>query len=143
MPLDQRIAYLKAGMGSNTPRPELVGDHLRGLLYWVWRNSNRFVAGEPLVLPPVETDTTAPIISNVQVSRTNGTITWRWKTDRPALCYVRFADRTPMYRWTPLENSFSTDHVAVGNYADYAVYYQICALGANGVLAEGVLGQVA
>jgi hypothetical protein len=143
MPFDQRIAYLKGGMGSNTPRPEIVGDYLRAMLYWVWRNSNQFIAGEPLVLPPVEADKTAPIISNVQVSRTNGVITWRWKTDRPALCYVRFADRQPMYRWTPLENSFSTDHVAVGNHADYAVYYQICALGSNGVLTEGVLEQFA
>jgi hypothetical protein len=137
MPLADRIAYIKSGMGGSVPRPELVGDHLRGLLYWIWRNSNQFMAGQAADLPAPNTDFAAPVISNVRVTRSGDRLTWTWKTNRPALCYVRFSDRVPMYRWTPLENDFTTDHVAVGKYVDHAVSYQICALGANGVLTEG------
>lgn len=142
MPLADRIAWVKGGMGGSVPRPEIVGEHLRGFLYWIWRNSRQFVEGKPLELPPEETDKAAPVISNVRVTRSGDKLTWTWKTDRPALCYVRFANRVPMYRWTPLENEFTTDHTAVGSHVDHAVSYQICALASNGVLTEGQIATV-
>jgi hypothetical protein len=142
MPLAERITYIKAGLGGSVARPELVGDHLRGLLYWIWRNSNQFMAGQPLELPPAETETVAPVISNVRVVRSGDRLTWTWRTDRPTLCYVRFADRVPMYRWTPLESSFTTDHTATAAHAGEAVNYQICALATNGVLATGTVNTV-
>jgi len=53
MPLDQRIAYLKIRHGRKHATARVSGDHLRGLLYWIWRNSNQYLKGESLVLPPV------------------------------------------------------------------------------------------
>jgi len=47
-----------------------------------------------------------------------------------------------MYRWTPLENGFTTDHTAVAKYANYTVNYQICAMGSNGVISLGPVLQV-
>jgi hypothetical protein len=142
MPLADRIAYVKSGMGGSVARPELVGDHLRALLYWIWRNSRQFLQGRPADIPEPQTDTTAPAITNVRVTRSGDRLTWTFRTDRPALCYVRFADRVPMYRWTPLENTFTAEHTAVGVHASHAVSYQICALGLNGVLAEGAIATV-
>jgi hypothetical protein len=142
LPLQDRIAYVRAGMGGSVARPELVGDALRAVLYWIWRNSKQFIDGRPADIPPPQTDATAPAITNVRVSRSGNRLTWSWRTDRPALCYVRFAQRTPLYRWTPLESGFSTEHTAVASHVDQGVSYQICALGSNGVLTEGAVATV-
>lgn len=136
LPLAERMAYVKAGMGGSVPRPELVGEHLRSVLYWIWRNSSQFVAGQALDLPQPETDRSAPLVSNIRFTRSGSTVTWTWLTDRPSLCYVRFADRLPMYRWTQLESSFGTQHTATARHVDTDVHFQICALGGNGVLTE-------
>jgi hypothetical protein len=135
MSLADRIAYIKGGMGGSVPRPELVGDHLRGVLYWIWRNSSQFIAGVPMDIPAPNTDLGTPLISDVRVTKSGTQLTWTWRTDRPTLCYVRFGDRVPIYRWTALENDFTTTHTAVAKYVDGAVHYQICALGQNGVIS--------
>jgi hypothetical protein len=139
MPLTERIAYVKSGMGGSVSRPELVGDHLRGLLYWIWRNSRQFIAGVPMDIPAPNTDTGSPLISDVRVVKSGTQLTWTWRTDRPTLCYVRFGDRVPMYRFTAVENDFTTTHTAVAKYVDGAVHYQICALGQNGVISLSTL----
>jgi hypothetical protein len=139
LPLAERIAYVKGGMGGSVPRPELVGDHLRGVLYWIWRNSSQFIAGVPMDIPAPNADRGSPLISDVRVTRSGTQLTWTWRTDRPTLCYVRFGDRVPMYRFTAVENDFTTTHTAVAKYVDGAVHYQICALGQNGVISLSTL----
>ena len=62
---DALAAYIQAGMRGTVPRPEITGNDLPDLIYWIRRTS---VAGgyTSIVTPgPDQTDFIAPIISNV------------------------------------------------------------------------------
>jgi hypothetical protein len=103
--------YLQSGMGGSVPRPEITGNDLRDLIYFVRRNSLQGGSLSPVAPGPGSSDVTAPVISNVLVSHTSSTsVTISWSTDKPTLGFVAAGSTIHYNWWSNLENTFSTTH---------------------------------
>ncbi|MBI3291468.1 MAG: hypothetical protein HYZ73_01470 [Elusimicrobia bacterium] len=113
-------------MAGVVPRPEITGNDLRALKYWVRRLSlkgNR----SPIDPGPEDSDDQAPVISQVSTNRVNPTaLRVNWRTQKPTLGIVhhgvdaapeRFMDRGIVYtrypRWSAMESDYSLDHSVV------------------------------
>jgi hypothetical protein len=73
-------AFIQAGFGGSVPRPEITGDDLKDLIYWIRRSSQHgsFTLPTPL-RAPYETNVTAPVISAASATRQSTTsvlVTW-------------------------------------------------------------------
>lgn len=102
-------AYLQSGAEGSVPRPELTGDDLRNVIYYIRRSA----AGGDLATPgPNSTDNTPPVISataSIQNGSTAATVSWT--TSKPTLGFVAWGTASGGYfGWSPLESSYTTAH---------------------------------
>ena len=103
--------YIHSGMGGSVPRPEITGNDLRDLIYFVRRNSLQGGSLSPTAPVPSSADVTAPVISNVVVTHTNSTsVAISWTTDKPALGFVAAGSTIHYNWWSNLENVYGTTH---------------------------------
>ena len=117
-PTDTALAaYIHAGMGGTVPRPEITGNDLRDLIYWIRRNAIQGTWPTNPVPGPNDPDTTVPVISNVAATRLSPTsIRITWNTDKPTIGMgvagsPSSAGTSAAYNlWSPIESSFSTAH---------------------------------
>ena len=125
-PTDAALAtYIQNGMGGSVPRPEITGNALRDLIYWIRRNSLQGSAvggvyGTTLAQPgATDTNTTPPLITNVVATRLSSTsMQVTWTTDKPALGFAAAGapydagSSAPYNVWSPFEATYSTSHSA-------------------------------
>jgi hypothetical protein len=110
---DQALAaFIQAGMGGSVPRPEITGNDLRDLIYYIRRSS---LAGSyPTIVDPGPNaaDRTPPVISNVVALRTGPTsFMVTWQTDKPTIGLAACGTTANVYTvWSPIEASFGTSH---------------------------------
>lgn len=105
----QLSTYLQAGAEGSVPRPELTGNDLRNVIYYIRRTA----AGGELTTPgPNSTDKTAPVISAVAAIQNGPTgATVSWTTSKAALGFVAWGTTSGTYfGWSPLESGYSTQH---------------------------------
>jgi hypothetical protein len=120
---DQALAaFIQSGMGGSVPRPEITGNALRDLIYYIRRSS---LAGSypTIVNPgPDNADTTPPVISNVVATRTGPTtFAVTWQTDKPTMGLAACGTVANVYTvWSPIEASFGTSHTVTINGAPTA-----------------------
>jgi hypothetical protein len=97
---DQALAaYIQGGWGGTCPRPEITGNNLRDVIYFIRRStlkgsavgsgSNGVNYGTTVVQAgPSAVDTTPPLITGVSAVRLNArSLQVNCMTDKPALCY--------------------------------------------------------
>lgn len=115
MPDSQLGTYFQNGAQGAVARPELTGNDLRNLIYYVRRTA----AGGDLVVPaPNSTDTVAPTISAIAPTQTGSTsLSVNWTTSEAALGFVAWGTTSGNYfGWSPIEGAYSTTHsVALSN----------------------------
>jgi hypothetical protein len=112
--------FIQSGMnGLTVARPEITGNDLVNLMYFIRRSSMIGCYPTPYAFPTseVSTDTTAPIIYSpvaVRVSSTSIRVTWT--TDKPTLGLVAAGSpqwagsAAPYNAYTPLETTYATVH---------------------------------
>jgi hypothetical protein len=117
----QRYAFYQAGMLGTTPRPELTGNDLRNLDFYVMRSSYSGSQPTPFTPGPDDPDTgNNPIISGVTCTRLSATsVQVSWVTNKPT---IGLAAATPQpvstQAWaygpcSPLEAAYGTSHTVV------------------------------
>jgi hypothetical protein len=86
----QLATFIQSGMGGSVPRPELTGDDVADLVYWIKRSSLSGSFSNPVhSRAPFQADTTAPnFVGPITCTRlTNdafgGRIQVQWTTDKP------------------------------------------------------------
>lgn len=102
-------AYLQSGAEGSVARPELTGNDLRNVIYYIRRTAN----GGDLVTPgPDNKDNTAPVISAITMAQNSSTLaTVNWATNKPTLGFVAWGTNSGTYfGWSPLESSYLTTH---------------------------------
>ncbi len=92
------------------PRPEITGNDLRDLIFFIRRHSLPSVRSN--VLPgPDHFDTSAPIITEVVAEEIGPqSIQISWRTSEPTLGVVEFGAAPSDSRWSQIENSYTTNH---------------------------------
>jgi hypothetical protein len=124
---DQNLAaYIRAGMGGVVPRPEITGNDMRDLIYYIRRNTlgGSGVPGGAVVVPgPDDPDTVPPVVTALSAVRNSATsITVTWTTNKPTIgcaagCSpaqfgIPGAALWPFNVFSPAESTFSTSHSA-------------------------------
>lgn len=101
--------YLQNGAEGSVPRPELTGNDLRNVIYFIRRTAT---GGDTVQPGPSSTDTTAPIISNVAAAEVDSTtVSVTWQTDKSTLGVVSWGTTTGAYfGWSPIEPGYATSH---------------------------------
>ena len=111
LPADQIAAFITGGLGGGMPRPEITGWDLALAVQDIQQDSMLFPNPLFPMLPPRPTDTTPPVISNVQTTAIDGvTVKVTWATDKPSLGYARFGSSVNYFRWSDIETGFGTAH---------------------------------
>lgn len=119
-------AYLQNGAEGSVARPELTGDDLRNVIYYIRRTAT---GGDLDVPGPSSTDNASPIISGSvanQIDSTDATVSWI--TDEVTLGFVTWGTTPGSYfGWSPLESAYSAMHsVTVPNLpASQTVYFVV------------------
>lgn len=136
-------SYLQSGADGSVPRPELTGNDLRNVIYYIRRTAT----GGDLVTPGADsTDQTAPTIGVVAATQTDSTdAKVTWTTSEPTLGFVAWGTTSGNYfGWSPIESGYATSHsVAVSNLpAGQTIYFMVLAkdqAGNQGVSPEQTL----
>ncbi|OGD30828.1 hypothetical protein A2833_01375 [Candidatus Azambacteria bacterium RIFCSPHIGHO2_01_FULL_44_55] len=106
----QLTTYIQQGMGGAVPRPEISGEDLRALKYFIRVESTK--GYQETIDPGVSSiDGVPPSISNiraVQVDATTARVTWN--TNEPALGLVKFGVSENYFRWSDIESDYGTTH---------------------------------
>jgi hypothetical protein len=113
-------AFIQAGMIGSTPRPELTGNDLRDLIYFIRRSSYAGSYPTPVSPGPDDPDTgNFPTITSLSAARVDATtIDVNWTTDKPtigfaAACSSAQAAMGPdnvFYNLSPIEAGYTTSH---------------------------------
>jgi hypothetical protein len=101
--------YLQNGADGSVPRPELTGNDLRNVIYYIRRTTT----GGDLATPaPDNPDQTTPAITTIAASQNGSTgATVTWTTNKPTLGFVAWGTTSGTYfGWSPLESGYSTAH---------------------------------
>jgi hypothetical protein len=117
----ERYAFYQAGMIGSTPRPELTGNDLRNLDFYVMRNTYAGSQPTPFTPGPDDPDTgNYPQLFGVAGTRLSATsVQVTWTTDKPT---IGLAAATPQnvttQAWaygpcSPLETAYGTNHSVV------------------------------
>jgi len=119
-------AYLQSGADGAIPRPEITGNDLRNLIYYIRRTAT----GGDLAVPGADnTDKTAPVIGAISMAQNGSTdATVSWTTSKASLGFVAWGTTSGTYfGWSPLESSYSTTHsIGVPNLpAGQAIYFVV------------------
>jgi hypothetical protein len=124
----QLAAYLQGGAGGSVPRPELTGNDLRNLIYFIRRSTT---GGDLAVPGPNSWDKTAPLISAIAQNQSSlSPTTINWTTDKPTLGFVAWGTTSGTYfGWAPIESSYQTTHsVALSDLpAGKTIYFVVLA----------------
>jgi hypothetical protein len=102
-------AYLQNGADGSVPRPELTGNDLRNVIYFIRRTAT----GGDLVTPGRDsTDTTVPVVSGISATQNGSSnATVNWITSKATLGFVAWGTTSGTYfGWSPLESSYQTAH---------------------------------
>jgi hypothetical protein len=102
-------AYLQNGADGSVPRPELTGNDLRNVIYFIRRTA----IGGDLVTPGRDsTDTTVPVVSGISATQNGSSnATVNWITSKATLGFVAWGTTSGTYfGWSPLESSYQTAH---------------------------------
>jgi hypothetical protein len=118
--------YLQSGADGSVPRPELTGNDLRNVIYYIRRTAT----GGDLATPgPNNTDKTAPVISAIAATGSgSAAATISWTTDKATLGFVAWGTTSGAYfGWSPLESNYSRAHsVSVQNLpAGQQIYFVV------------------
>jgi len=105
----QLAAYLQAGAEGSVPRPELTGNDLRNLVYYIRRTTMGGASVQPGANSP---DKTAPVISGIAAVEQDATdVNVSWTTNKQTLGVVLWGTTTGTYfGWSPIESSYTTTH---------------------------------
>ncbi len=139
----QIAAYIQSGMGGSVPRPEVTGNDLRALIYFIRKNSLQGATQE-ITPGPLATDTRSPEIRNVTVIPQSSTsIRVTWQTDEPTLGEIQ-SGVTDYYIWFSIEGAYSKDHsvLLTGLPAGRTIYFVIRAKdeAGNQTMQQGLFG---
>jgi hypothetical protein len=122
----QLATYLQGGAQGSVPRPELTGNDLRNLIYYIRRTSqggSSVKPGASIAASPVPTIST---ISTIQNGATNTEISWT--TSEATLGFVAWGTTSGVYfGWSPIEAGYSATHsVNVSNLpAGQKIYFVV------------------
>ena len=101
-------SYLQNGAEGSVSRPELTGNDLRNVIYYIRRSAT---GGGAVTPGPSSTDKTPPqisVISSTQQDSVDATVSWT--TDEP-LGFVAWGTTSGTYfGWSSLESGYSTSH---------------------------------
>lgn len=102
-------AYLQSGADGSVPRPELTGNDLRNVVYYIRRTA---VGGATATPAPSSADKTPPTISTIGASQSApSSLTITWVTSEPSLGFVNWGTTSGTYfGWSELESGYSTSH---------------------------------
>jgi len=122
---DQALAaYIQSGMDGSVPRPEITGNDMADLIYFIRRTSLEG-HGPPAVLPkPTTSPVAPPTVSNVAATRSadGKSLTVTWTTNVPTIGLAGagpagqqaasgYDGKLYAYTvWSPLESGFGTSH---------------------------------
>ena len=117
-PSDTDLAnYIRSGMGGSVPRPEITGNDMRDLIYFIRRSTQAGSWPTP-VKPGVDhPDKKSPVITGVSALRVSSTsIKVAWTTDKSTIGFVACGAPSqqgynPPYNiFSDIESGFSTSH---------------------------------
>jgi hypothetical protein len=124
----QLAAYLQGGAGGSVPRPELTGNDLRNVIYYIRRSTT---GGDLAVPGPNSWDKAAPLIGAIaQNQSTLSPATINWTTDTPTLGFVAWGTTSgTRFGWSAIESSYQTSHsVALSDLpAGKTIYFVVVA----------------
>jgi len=108
-------ALIQSGGDGQTPRPEITGNDLRNLIYFLRRQSLPAVRSGMPLLGLSSSDKTPPAITNVVVTQLAADrVQITWGTSEPTLGVIKFGpSATNYYRWSGIENAYTLLHIAV------------------------------
>jgi hypothetical protein len=117
----ERYAFYQAGMIGSTPRPELTGNDLRNLDFYVMRSSYSGSQPTPFTPGPDDPDTgNYPQLSVVTGTRLSATsVQVSWTTNKPTIGLAAATPRavtTQVWAYgpiSPLETAYGTNHSVV------------------------------
>jgi hypothetical protein len=103
-------AYIQDSMGGSTPRPEITGNDLRDVIYFIRQTSLQGITSR-VVPGPDAADSRAPEIREVEVRPVDASTTWvLWRTDESTIGVVEYG-RTNYYgRFSAIEEGYSKEH---------------------------------
>jgi hypothetical protein len=131
-------AYLQNGAEGTSTRPEITGNDMRDLTYYVRRLSVNNATTQ-VAVPGPSCSGTQPVISNVHAGTT---ITW--STQVPALGVVQYGTNAGQYfAWSNIESSYSMSHsVTLSNLpaTGSTIYFQVQSKDVSGLQAVVVTG---
>lgn len=105
----QLATYLQNGAEGSVPRPELTGNDLRNVIYFIRRTATGGDLAQPGATNP---DKTLPVISGVTASQVDSTtMNVSWQTDKQTLGFVGWGTTAGThFGWSPIESGYSTAH---------------------------------
>jgi hypothetical protein len=108
-------ALIQSGWDGQTPRPEITGNDLRNLIYFIRRQSLSAVRSGVPLLGPASSDKIPPAITNVVVTQLAADrVQLMWNTSEPTLGVVKFGSAaTNYYRWSEIEQVYTLQHSAL------------------------------
>jgi hypothetical protein len=126
-------------MGGGTPRPEITGNDMRDLIYFIRRSTLAGSYPTPVNPGPDDPDTSYPVISGVTATRLSSpgnSILFTWTTDVPTIGFVACGSPNqigvgyiPYSVASDCESSFGTSHSLTfsGLPLTTPTHYTICA----------------
>ncbi len=122
---------IQAGLDTGEARPEITGDDLRDLRYYIRQNSLQGFLAD--VRPDADqVDTTAPTISSVSATPSGTQVTIVWTTSESAIGFIEYGP-DDYYGRHKLESAFATSHSEVITSLVSATYhYRVAAKDAAG-----------
>lgn len=132
--------YIQAGMGGTVPRPELTGDDLRDLIYFIRRESLAGISQE-IDLAAIESDLRAaghydssptPVIGGVTAVRSGDTITLSFSTSVLAIAVAKYGTTDYVPRYSSV-GAFETSHqLNLLRVPSVSIFYEIVARNRSG-----------
>nr|MBA3707746.1 fibronectin type III domain-containing protein [Planctomycetota bacterium] len=106
----QLAAYIQSGMGGSVPRPEITGNDLSALLYYIRRLSIRGNI-EAIPVPVLDADRTPPVIQGIQVAQVDAsTVRVQWQTDEATIGVVTWGLSDQYHGCSDIESGYGTSH---------------------------------
>jgi hypothetical protein len=116
--------YIQHGMAGIVPRPEISGNDLRAVCYYIRRSATSGTYPTSAVPGPLNTDTAAPTITNLVATRLNASsIRLTWTTNKPCIGMGLAGSPAsvstggyPYGSWSDVETTYGTSHdVTINN----------------------------
>ena len=111
----QLASYLQSGAQGSVPRPELTGNDLRNVIYYIRRTAQ---GGQSVTPGPTILSNLLPAISAISAIQSGPTTaSVSWTTNEGTSGFIAWGTTSGTYfGWSPLESSYSIAHsVSVGN----------------------------